>query len=142
MAANPWIEVAGKPSGWQFKSRRPDWFVTASPANGCESHCWRGLNFWRDVSIIAAITPRKAPNHAGKPLEHFHPTKLAPNQKVAPRKACSPSTVSNPLSGGGILALEKSLAAFQAGRSFANHYSAITCEHQPVTTSLSAKYYY
>jgi hypothetical protein len=22
-------------------SCRPDWFVTANPANGCESHCWR-----------------------------------------------------------------------------------------------------
>ncbi len=59
---------------------RPDWFVTANPANGCESHCWRDLNLCTDVSLLAAFTPRKAPNHAGKPLEHSRPTKLGPSE--------------------------------------------------------------
>src|SRR5271157_5355673 len=66
----------------RFKSSRPDWFVTANPANGCESHCWRDLNFCTDVSLLAAFTPRKAPDHAGKPLEHFRPTKLGSSESL------------------------------------------------------------
>ena len=69
--------------GVRFKSRCPDWFVTANPANGCESHCWRDLNFCTDVSLLlAAFTPRKAPDHAGKPLEHFRPTKLGSSESL------------------------------------------------------------
>jgi hypothetical protein len=61
-------------------SCHPDWFVTANPANGCESHCWRDLNFCTDVSLLAAFTPRKAPDHAGKPVEHSRPTKLGSSE--------------------------------------------------------------
>ena len=66
----------------RFKSSLPDWFVTANRANGCESHCWRDLNFCTDVSPFAAFTPRKAPDHAGKPLEHFRPTKLGSSESL------------------------------------------------------------
>ena len=60
----------------------PDWFVTANPANGCESHCWRDLSFCTDVSLLAAFTPRKAPDHAGKPLEYSRPTKLGSSESL------------------------------------------------------------
>src|SRR5882672_5715936 len=63
-------------------SCRPDWFVKANPANGCESPCWRDLTFCTDVSLLAAFTPRKAPDHAGKPLEHFRPTELGSSESL------------------------------------------------------------
>jgi hypothetical protein len=82
----PWRSLASAPEwgsgGRGFKSRRPDWFKTANPANGCESHRWRDLNVSRDVSLLAAFTPRKAPDHAGKPLEQFRPTKLASSESL------------------------------------------------------------
>ena len=40
------------------------------------------LNFCTDVSLLAAFTPRKAPDHAGKPLEHFRPTKLGSSESL------------------------------------------------------------
>ena len=52
----------------------PQLFVTANPANGCESHCWRDSNFCTDVSLLAAFTLRKAPDHAGKPPEQVQIT--------------------------------------------------------------------
>jgi hypothetical protein len=39
-----------------------------------------GFELFSDVSLLADFTPRKAPDHARKPLEHFRPTKLGSSE--------------------------------------------------------------
>lgn len=66
-------ECVGKRSihGIEFKSSQPNYSVTTNRVNGCESDCWRDVNFYRGGCVTFKV------GHWIETAEYFRKTCLA-----------------------------------------------------------------